>query len=145
MNKSFRPLFKNEDFQYLVCNCISQISLLHHLFVFFTVFHFAPILTFVHISWLIFLLLTSFLWYLKMGKKKTLSEVLRAQIVALHEQNLSERQISPEMGCNKSAVHQAIAKYQEYGYYTYQKRTGRPRITTARENNLMRRSVMRSQ
>ena len=46
-----------------------------------------------------------------MGKKKSLSEVQRAQIVALHGQNLSERLISAQMGCSKTAVHQAIAKY----------------------------------
>ena len=39
-----------------------------------------------------------------MGKKKSLSEVQRAQIVALHGQNLFERQISAEMGCSKTAV-----------------------------------------
>ena len=68
-----------------------------------------------------------------MGKKKSLSEVRRAHIVALLGQNLSERQISAQMGCSKTAVHQAIAKYQEYGSYIDQKRTGRPQITTARE------------
>jgi len=67
-----------------------------------------------------------------MGKNKSLSEVQWAQIVVLHGQNLSERQISAQMGCSKTAVHQAIAKYQQYGSYTDKKRTGRPRITTAR-------------
>ena len=68
-----------------------------------------------------------------MGKKKSLSEVQRAQIVALHEQNLSERLISAQMGCSKTAVHQAIAiEYQEDGSYTDRKRSGRPRFSTAR-------------
>ena len=53
-----------------------------------------------------------------MSKKKSLSEVQRAQIVALHGQNLSERQISAKMGCSKTAVHQVIAKYQQDGSYT---------------------------
>ena len=79
-----------------------------------------------------------------MGKKKSLSEVQRAQIVALHGQNLSERLISAQMGCSKTAVHQAIAKYQEDGSYTDRKRSGRQRVSTAREDNLMRRIVMRS-
>ena len=79
-----------------------------------------------------------------MGKKKSLSEVQRAQIVALHDQNLSERQISAQMGCSKTAVHQAIAKYQHDGSYTDKKRTGRPRVTTEREDNVMRRIVVRS-
>ena len=79
-----------------------------------------------------------------MGKKKSLSEVQRAQIVALHGQNLSERQISAQMGCSKTAVHQAIAKYQQDGSYTDSKRTGRPRVTTAQEDNVMRKIVVSS-
>ena len=79
-----------------------------------------------------------------MGKKKSLSEVQRAQIVALHGQNLSERQIFAQMGCSETAVHQAIAKYQQDGSYTDKKRTRRPRVTTAREDNVMRRIVVRS-
>ena len=79
-----------------------------------------------------------------MGKKKSLSEVQRAQIVALRCQNLSERQISAEMECSKTAVHQATAKYQQNGSYTDKKRTGRPHVTTAREDNVMRRIVVRS-
>ena len=79
-----------------------------------------------------------------MGKKKSLSEVQRAQIVALHGQNLSERQISAQLGCSKTAVHQAIAKYQQDGSNTDKKRTGRPRVTIAREDNVMRRIVVRS-
>ena len=84
MNKSLRPLCKSDDFQHLACDGISHILLLHHNFVFFVVFHFAPILTSVHIFWLIFLLFTNFVLVPKMGKKKSLSEVQRAQIVALH-------------------------------------------------------------
>ena len=78
-----------------------------------------------------------------MGKKKCLSEVQRAQIVALHGQNLFERQISAQMGCSKTAVHQAIAKYQQDGSYTDKKKTGRLRVTTAREDNVMKRIVVR--
>ena len=66
-----------------------------------------------------------------MSKIKSLSEVQRAQIVALQGKNLSELQISAQMGCSKTAVHQAIAKYQECGSYTDQKRAGRTQITTA--------------
>ena len=48
------------------------------------------------------------------------------------------------MGCSKTAVHQAIAKYQQDGSYTDKKSTGRPRVTTAREDNVIRRIVVRS-
>ena len=129
MNKSLRLLCKSDNFQHLACDCISHILLLHYKFVFFVVFHFAPILTSVHISWLIFLVP-------KMGKKKSLSEVQRGH-TALHSQNLSKRQISAQMGCSKTAVHQAIAKYQQDGSYTDKKRTGRSHVTTAREDNVM--------
>ena len=143
MNKSLRPLCKSDDFQHLACDCISHILLLHRKFVFFIVFHFAPILISVHISWLIFCYLLIFL-VSKMGKKKSLSEVQRGQIVALHGQILSERQISAQMGCRKTAVHQVIAKYQQGGSYTDKTKTGRLRVTTAQEDNLMRRIVVRS-
>ena len=79
-----------------------------------------------------------------MGKKKSLSKVQRAQIVALHGQNLSERQISAQMWCSKTAMPQAIAKYQQDGSYIDKKRTGRPRVITAREDNVMKRIVVRS-
>ena len=69
MNKILRPLCKSDDFQHLASDCISHILLLHHKFVFFVVFHFVPILTSVHISWLIFLLFTDFFLVPKMGKK----------------------------------------------------------------------------
>ena len=48
------------------------------------------------------------------------------------------------MGCSKTAVHQAIAKYQQDGSYTDKKRTGRPRVTTAQEDNVIRWIVVRS-
>ena len=79
-----------------------------------------------------------------MGKKKSLNEVQRDQIVALRGQNLSEKQISAQIGCSKPAVHQAIAQYQQDGSCTDKKRTGRPRVTTAREDNVMRRIIVRS-
>ena len=79
-----------------------------------------------------------------MGKKKSLRVFQRASIVALHGQNLSESQISAQTGCSKTAVHQAIAKYQQDGSRTDKKRTGRSRVTTAREDTVMRRMVVRS-
>ena len=48
------------------------------------------------------------------------------------------------MGCSKTVVQQAIAKYQQDGSYTDKKRTGRPRVTTSRVDNVMRRIAVRS-
>ena len=41
-------------------------------------------------------------------------------------------------------MHRMIAKHREDGSFTDKKRTGRPRNTTAREDNLIKRMVMRS-
>ena len=79
-----------------------------------------------------------------MGKKKSLSNVQRARIIALHGQILSELQIFPQMRNSRAAMHQEIAKCQQDGSYTDKKKTGRPRIATAREDHIMRRIVMKS-
>jgi len=42
----------------------------------------------------------------KMGRKKSLSEVQRGQIVALHNEGLSERKIAAKLKVSKTAVHQ---------------------------------------
>ena len=54
---------------------------------------------------------------LKIGKKASLSEVKRAQIVILHKVRLSERLISEKVECSKTAVHQAIVKFKICGSY----------------------------
>ena len=41
-----------------------------------------------------------------MGWKKSLSEVQRGQIVALHNEGLSERKIAAKLKVNKTTVHQ---------------------------------------
>ena len=46
-----------------------------------------------------------------MGKKASLNEVQRAQIVILHKEGLSERLIIQKLVCSKTAVHQAIVKF----------------------------------
>ena len=99
MNKSLRPLLKNDNFQYLACDWISQISLIHHKFVFFIVFRFMLILLFTFPG--SFFAIDRFFVVAKMGKKvcKRDSE---AQIVTLNGQNLSEWQISAQMGCRKT-------------------------------------------
>ena len=44
---------------------------------------------------------------MKMGKKSTLSDVERAQIMALHKKRYSEKSISERV---KNAVHNAVVK-----------------------------------
>ena len=53
-----------------------------------------------------------------MGRKKPLSEVQRSQSIALHKEGLSERKISAKLKVSKTAVHQSIKKFEQYGSYT---------------------------
>jgi transposase len=79
-----------------------------------------------------------------MGKKASLSDVQRAQIVTLHKEGYSERKIAVKICCSKTAVHTAISKFENEGSYSDKKRTGRPRKTTKRDDNLMKLIVSRS-
>ena len=53
-----------------------------------------------------------------MGKKSTLSDVERAQIMALHKEGYSERSISERVKRSKNAVHNAVMKFQKSGTYS---------------------------
>ena len=45
-----------------------------------------------------------------MGKKSSLTEVLRAQIVTVHGEGYTERDISAKLRYSKTAMHNAIVK-----------------------------------
>ena len=82
--------------------------------------------------------------FLKMGKKSSLTEVQRAQIITLRGEGYTERQISSKLKFSKTAVHNAIKKYRLDGVLCDRDRCGRPRKTTVRDDNAMRRVVLRS-
>ena len=73
-----------------------------------------------------------------------MTEVQRAQIVILHKKEVSERQIAASLSFSKTRVHQAITKHVCEGIFCDRKRSGRPRKTSIRDNNLIRRMVVRS-
>lgn len=79
-----------------------------------------------------------------MGKKKSLSSEVRAQIVALAGEGYSERQLAQRFGCSKTAVHGCLVRYQQDNTFTDSKRSGRPRVTTRREDGMIRRIALRS-
>ena len=79
-----------------------------------------------------------------MGRKASLTEVQRAQIVLLHDEGYSERQIALKMRCSKTAVNNAIRKFEHDGQYSDKKRLERPRKTTSRDDNMMKLTVARS-
>ena len=71
---------------------------------------------------------------MKMGKKSTLSDVERAQIMALHKKGYSERSISERVKRSKNAIQNAVVKFQKSGTYSDAKRSGRPQKTTPRDD-----------
>jgi len=79
-----------------------------------------------------------------MGKNASLKDVQRAQIVTLHQEGYSERKISLQLSFSKTAVHNAISKFENSGSFSDKKRSGRPRKTSARDDNCMRRIIMKS-
>ena len=78
-----------------------------------------------------------------MGKKKSLTEVQRAQIVILHEEGVSEGQIAARLSVSKAGVHQAITKHVSEGIFCDRKRSGRSRKTSIHDDNLIRKMVVR--
>ena len=77
-----------------------------------------------------------------MGKKLSLSSEKRAQIVTLSNLKFSVREIARKV--SKTAVHNAITKYQNEGIFTDRKRSRRPKVTSRREDRLMHKMVTRS-
>ena len=76
-----------------------------------------------------------------MGKKPSLSSEKRAQIVTLSNLNFSVREIARKVKVSKTAVHNAITKYQNEGIFSDRKRSGRPKVTCRREDRLMHKVV----
>lgn len=79
-----------------------------------------------------------------MGRVKELSTEKRAQIVILHRQNMSTRNIAEVIGSSQSSVVKTIKRHLELGSYRSRKRSGRPRVTSQRVDSAIRRSVLRS-
>ena len=50
-----------------------------------------------------------------MGKKSSLSDVQRAQIVALYKEGYSERSISERIKRSKNPVHNTVVKFKKQG------------------------------
>ena len=57
---------------------------------------------------------------------------------------LSEREISRQMNVSKTAVHNAIKKFQNKGTFKDSKKSGRPRISSIRDDRVIRKVVSQS-
>ena len=80
----------------------------------------------------------------KNGEKPSLSSEKRAQIVTLSNLNFSVGEIARKVKVIKTAAHNAITKYQNEGIFTDRKRSGRPKVTSRREDHLMHTVVTRT-
>ena len=76
-----------------------------------------------------------------MTKNSFHTKVERAQIVVLHKNGISQRQINKELSIGKSSIQKAIAKFKTAGIYGNRKKSGRPRKTTSREDTSMKVAV----
>ena len=79
-----------------------------------------------------------------MVKNRYHTDVERSQIAVLHKNGLSQRQISKQLGINRSSVQRAIKKFAAEGIFGNRKKSGWPRKTTARDDITMKRIVARS-
>ena len=73
-----------------------------------------------------------------MGKKASLLATQRTQITVLWQEGYSE------LHCGKTAVHTAKVNFMKYGNYKDRKRSGRPRKSIPKDDNVMKRIVAHS-
>lgn len=76
-----------------------------------------------------------------MGKKPSLTVGKQAKIVALHEVDFSEHEISLKVNVSMTGVHQSITKFKISGNYTDLKRSSHPRKISACDDHVIRRMV----
>ena len=79
-----------------------------------------------------------------MGKKASLLATQRTQITVLWQEGYSERMIASKLHCGKTAVHTAKVNFIKYGNYKDRKRSGRPRKSIPKDDNVMKRIVAHS-
>ena len=76
-----------------------------------------------------------------MGKKQSFITEERSQIVTLSSLKFPVRQIAKNIKVRKTAVYNAIMKYQNEGFFIDRIRFGRPKFTISKEDRFMRKAV----
>ena len=79
-----------------------------------------------------------------MDKKKGLSVVERVKTVTLNEERCSERQILKKLKFSKTAIHEAIVIFQNFGIFQDLYRSKKAAVTFQKDEHLMKRMVVRS-
>ena len=78
-----------------------------------------------------------------MGKKSRLLVVERAKIVTLNEERYSEMQISKKLKFNKTAIHQGIVRFRNFGSFQDFYRHGKLWVVSQKDDHRMKRMVVR--
>ena len=78
-----------------------------------------------------------------MGRGPTLSGEKRAQIIALRDAGFSQRRIARQLQCSKTAVYEAIRRFEQTGSHADRPRTGQPRATTPQDDAYLRLTARR--
>ena len=79
-----------------------------------------------------------------MPKVSEITPKKRAVCVALQKEGLSCREIARRVGISKSSVDRAVQLMKETGQYSSRKRSGRPRVTTSRDDSAIKRAVTKN-
>ena len=79
-----------------------------------------------------------------MGEMRRLSLAERAKSVVLNKEGNSERQISKKLKFSETAIHQAIVKFRNFGSFQDLHTSGRPKVTSRRDEHLIKWMVVRS-
>lgn len=76
-----------------------------------------------------------------MGRKKDLSTAIRAQVVVLKKQKLSNRVVGKMLKISEKCVRDTMKRYNELGSFRTRKRCGRPTLASPRIMRTVRRIV----
>ena len=72
-----------------------------------------------------------------MGKRRSISPTRCSQIVRLHFDGWSYREIAKELQCSISACQYAVHNYEHFGIYKNQDRVGRPKESTLKQDGMI--------
>ena len=79
-----------------------------------------------------------------MGKSKQVTPRKRAVITTYHKDGVSVRSIATKCGVPKSTVAEIVKRFDTTGDAGVLKRSGRPKVTSPREDNIIRRLVVKT-
>jgi transposase len=78
-----------------------------------------------------------------MSKRRELTQVERGKIIGFYESGQSYKQISDNIGCNKSTVCRIVKRFLSEGEITKRKRSGRPKLLSEKEEAFLAKRSLR--